>query len=179
MKSLLEETQDLESVCEEIELNGGKITDELLAKFDNANLAHSQKVDKCCGLLRTLTHNSAFYSERSETLKRRSETIDNLFVALKERWKEVVKAHPDLPWKGTEGDKLRVQKNQPKLIVDMGLDKRSFSNVMYGEEIDKYRNFIDVLTLYLLNKEKVKAYLDAGNQLDWARMDQGDHLRWK
>lgn len=177
MKSLLTLSTELENLCEQIE-EGKDITDEFLTEFGSAKLQHAEKVDNWCHVLRTITHNSAVYSERSETFARRAKTLENLELKLKDYLKMTIKAHPNLPWSGTEGDKIRVQKSPESLKLNISLDKRSFTNVMYGEGIDKYRNFIDVTTLYLLNKEKVKAYLQAGNELDWAKLEQGDHVRW-
>lgn len=178
MKSLLSLTTELELICEEIEQTEGDITNEMLEKFNNAKLAHAEKIDNWCHVFRTIAHNSAFYSERSKTLARRAKTLEKLEASLKEYVKHIVKSsEAELPWKGTEGDYLRVQKSPESLKLDVMLDKRSFSNIILGENLAPYKNFIEVCTLYLLNKESVKSYLKGGNYLDWAKLDQGEHLR--
>lgn len=85
----------------------------------------------------------------------------------------IIKAHPDLPFKGELG-KLSVKLNPPKLVTPFGDREISPEDVqLHG--IDP--GFVRIKTSYHLDKAAVKEAIKNGASLDWAKLEQETSLK--
>lgn len=176
MTSLATLTYKLENLCERID-NGDDIPEDLLAEFASAQMEHEQKVSAYVSVIDVMKRNAAYYSARAEILNRRAKTCERVEKAIKDRLVYQIDSNPDLPWKSLEGDKLRAQKNNESLTIDVPLDKRYISNVL-TDISDVELEFVTVSKFYCVNTEAVKNYLKTGKTLNWARLEsKGKHLR--
>lgn len=169
-------TQALEAVCDEIDGNETELTDDILDRFVDARLAHEAKVASYVHVIDTLKHTSNFYKEKAETYDRRARTYSRLRKNIEDRLLHLVKTHPDLPWKAATGEKIRVQNNPESLKLNFSVTTRSVSNIL-GTIDGIPAEFIDVMTMHVLNAAAVKAFLKAGNKLSWATLERGKSLR--
>jgi hypothetical protein len=97
------------------------------------------------------------------------------------RMKACLEANPGVPFKDSLGRKVYLQRNPPslKLFVDVR-EKKTISNAIDMASADLLgvpRDYIKEVSFLVLDTEKVKADLQAGKELGWARIDQGAHCR--
>lgn len=182
MSTLATLTQTIENLCHEIDdVMDGQIPDDLLERFTNAQMAHADKVSAYVGAVKSLQFSQAYYSDRAELLKRRAKTCERIEKSIKDRLVYQIQTHPDLPWRNKEGDKIALRKSPESLVCDIPTFSRTFSNIIDGVvDLSHYElmQFVDVLQVTVLNKEKVKQELKAGRQLSWARLkDDQVHIR--
>lgn len=163
MTTLSDLTQRLELLCEKIDDLEGEIPNGLLELFAETNLEHTQKVDNYLFVLDRLRRDSAYYSQRSAKILQRAKTCESLEKAIKERLKQNIIAYPDLPWKSSDGDKLRVQENPESLVIEPLAD----IPIKYFNE----------KTVISVDREKIKEDLKNGVVLEWAKLERGTHLR--
>lgn len=182
MSTLATLTSTIENLCAEIDdVMDGVIPEDLLERFADAQLAHAEKVSAYVGAVKALQYNAAYYSDRAELLKRRAKTCERVEKAIKDRLTYQIQMHPDMPWRNKEGDKIALRKSPESLVCDIKTYSRSFSNVIdsvvelgYSDMLE----FVDVVQVATLNKDKVKNYLKAGNSLPWARLENNHvHIR--
>jgi len=169
-------TASLEALSDLLDTDD-EIPEDLLDRFVEAKLAHEQKVGAYVSVIGTLRRNQAFFSERSELLKRRAKTYERMEKAIIERLVFQMKEHPSLPWASDENDKLKLRPNPESLQVDLSLDKRTVAHILQEPRgVDP--QFITVSMFNCLNTDAVKSYLKTGKTLSWARLaSKGEHLR--
>lgn len=166
MTTLNDINQQFELLCELVDKQEGVLPNDLLERFAETSLEHTKKIDAYLAVLDRCRIDSAYYSERSETLLRRAKTCEKVEKAIKERLKDMIIAHPDLPWKSSDGDKLRVQDSPEALVIEQETD------FLISMVPTKYVKIISKL-----DREKVKEDLKNGVILEWARLERGTHLR--
>lgn len=166
----------LEKIADEIE-SLDVIPEEMLATFDDAKLAHAEKVGAYVHVIKRTQMEQAYYEERAEKLKRRAKTYARIETALKDRLKFQIEQTPDLPWRSVDGDRVRAQKNNPSLEVTLPVDKRTISSILLDPK-GVPPEFLIWNAFYTLNLDAVKQYLVAGGKLDWASLEsRGSHVR--
>lgn len=178
MTTLAVLTNQLEQICDEIDLSQDVIPEDLLDRFADAKAAVEVKCSAYIGALRTLQHNAAFYSERAELLKRRAKTCERVEKAIKDRLLWQLTTYPDIPYKSAEGDRITVRDNPESLDLKILTSSRQFNKVIESIDADKVPpEFVDLVTVRCLNTDRLKAALKDGLKLDWAELRRGKHVR--
>lgn len=103
---------------------------------------------------------------------------------LKERVQEMtlytVETHAGVTFKGKLG-KLASQTNgQARLIIDLQLASKTFSNLINTESPEFFEipaNHLKAVTVMQLDTDAIRADLAAGKELSFARTEKGTHLR--
>jgi hypothetical protein len=169
-------TASLEALSDLLDTDD-EIPEDLLDRFVEAKLAHEQKVGAYVSVIGTLRRNQAFYHERAELLKRRAKSYERLERAILDRLSFQMTNHPNLSWKSTEGDRLKLHANPETLDVKVPLDKKTVSHILTDTSIVDPK-FITVSTFHCLNTEEIKTHLKAGNKVAWAELkSKGKHVR--
>lgn len=178
MSTLATLTQQIEALCNEIDEVGGEIPADLLERFADIKASHEQKCGAYVAVISALHHNSAYYHNRAEILKRRANTCDRVEKAIKNRLVYQLTNEPNVPYVSKDGDKITLRDSPESLDLKILTRTRSFSNVLdswYPKIIQP--EFIDVVTLNCINTDKVKKFLQAGGKLDWAELKRDKHIR--
>jgi Siphovirus Gp157 len=180
MPTLATLTQQLEALCDEVDDCMDELPAELLERFASAKLSHAQKCDAYVAAIKGLQHNAAYYSARAEQLSKRAKTCERIERAIKDRLVYTINANPNLVFKSTDGDKLAVRNNPESLSLSVPLRSRSFSNVIENVVEMNYPDipeYLDIAQVPILNTAKVKAFLQSGGELSFAKLETKQHLR--
>lgn len=176
MPTLATLTQQLEALCDEIDSVDGAIPEDILERFTSLQATHQEKCAAYVAVIGSLQHNAAYYSARSELLKRRAKTCERVEKAIKDKLVWQLTNNPNIPYVSPDGDKIRLANSPESLELKVKTSSRSISRVIdYFDDIPL--EFIDVVTLRTLNTDKVKQYLKDGNKLDWAELKTNKHIR--
>lgn len=177
MTTLATLTQQLESLCDEIDEVGGEIPQDLLDRFADIKASHEQKCGAYVAVINTLQKNAAYYSMRAELLKRRAKTCENVEKAIKDRLVYQLTNEPNISYVSKDGDKISLRDSPESLELKVKLSNRSVSRVLEFELEEIPVEFYDLVVLKTLNTEKVKKHLQTGNKLDWAELKKNKHIR--
>lgn len=177
MSTLATLTQQLETLCDEIDAVDGKIPEDILERFTSLQATHQEKCAAYVAVIGSLQHNAAYYSMRAELLKRRAKTCERVEKAIKDRLVWQLTNQPNIPYVSRDGDKITLRDSPESLELKIKTSSRSISRVLDSEFDAIPAEFIDVVVLKTLNTEKVKKHLQDGNKLDWAELKQDKHIR--
>ena len=170
---------DLESLCTEIDANEGVITDELLARFNDAKLALSHKVDNWIGYLDSIKNMVETLKERKERVTRAYKVADGLQKRLREYLKFVMQASPSLPYKGEEGS-LYLHGSPESVKYAFEFTDQTFYKIVDPTILQlepSINDYVKVTTCYLIDGVKVKKDLKAGIKISWAELTKDSHVR--
>lgn len=174
--NLTEISKSLDLLCDSVDA-GEELTNDFLQVFADMREQHENKLTAYKSVMDMLKRESAYYSERSETLKRKAKMREAMLEKIKTRLVEHIEQFPDLPWASLDGEKFRAQENPPKLELFIPLDKRSFSNIVISPD-ERLTRFLTKVEFYTLQTDEVKQALLEGQTFEWARLaDKTKHLR--
>lgn len=164
----------LAAMCDAID-NGAELDDALVAQFQEAKLDLVEAIDRRVAFFRYLQGQIAAAKAARDAWQDDYKRLQAIEEKFKEKTKELVEAHPDLPKEGTIG-KLAVQANPPSVKLTFE-DRKLTRHVIDFFGVDE--KYIKTETTYTLNAKLVADDLKAGVELPWARLEQGTHIRFK
>lgn len=179
--SLAGRAVELELICQEIDAADGEISDALIARFDDAKLALSAKVDGWILYLDAIKYMAEALKERKERAAKAQKTAEALQARLKDYLKHVLVANPGIPFKGEEGS-IYLHKNPQGVRYAFQFEDKTFYRTVDRALLDmepSMNSYVKQATVYMLDGEKVKQDLKAGMTLPWAELHQDSHLRTK
>ena len=105
-----------------------------------------------------LEHTESVY----KAVKSRRDSVKNAFVRFQDRLKYFMNRHPEIPFRGSErGFRLKGSGGKPKLSLNFNLyDER---NLIHESDIEAHGipdDCIDKITVYKLDKEKLRQHMD-------------------
>lgn len=98
---------------------------------------------------------------------------------LKKQMKRVVEDHPGFIFRNAAGEQIKVVNNGGKeaLKLTLSLRKVSFDELSTEDADVLPAEFVEVRSHRVLNKDAVRAALEAGRELSWATLERGTSLR--
>ncbi len=172
---LYEASRILAELCTRLD-NGD---DELLSVieiFNDAKLSVAEAIDRRKAVAVALKSYIAAGVQAKQDLTRQIDKLARALQALKDSTKVIIEMRPDIPYRDSFGSKLSVAKNgTAALITTVDPRTKSISNVVDADKVPV--EYLNVVSYFQLNTEKVRADLEAGVELTWARLEQGTQLR--
>lgn len=162
----------LAEMCDAIDA-GAEPSDVLVQVFHDRKLELRDAVDRRIAFFQVVKGQIDAAKAARNAYAEQAKRLEALLEAMKARTKEIIEEHPDLPYEGDLG-KLCVQKSPPAVKVmfeDRTLDKETIDLFGISER------FIRTKVTYELDTKAVKAAIEAGEDIPWARIEQGTHLR--
>lgn len=160
-------------ICETVD-NAPAIDDQLKAVFSDAHEELQYRVDKRIFFDREMKLRKEAVQEAIKFYKAQAQHLEEVH----ERFKEVVKAEvesaPGIEFKGKMG-KIWVQDNTPG--VDYAFGENRGQKLETLEFLGVPADLIKVES-YKVDGEKVRALLDSGETLTWAKKKQGRGVRF-
>lgn len=178
--TLKDAVTDLEVVMAEID-DAAEITDALLTRFEAGRNSVAEKVDGWILYLDSLKGMQAALKERHERVRDALKKTEALQKRLREYVAFQLASHPSVPFKGTEGS-LYLRKNPGALKISYDLPDKTVYGVVPHEIVGREPSmlpYLDSIEFVILNKEKLKADIEAGMVFPWAKIEQGAHVRIK
>ncbi len=164
----------LAELCDRID-GGAEMVPALLEAFNDTRLALADAVDRrICFDTWVKGAIEAAKSARDEWISR-SKQLEALHEAFKANTKAVLLQAPDIPYQGKLG-KIALQKNPPALRLAFG-DK-----YVTPETIEMFGipdRFLRVEVIRSVDIGAVKEAIQAGDQVPWADIEQGQHVRFR
>ncbi len=180
MTSLAKYATEVELVCQEIDNCEGEIPAELIARFAAAQGDLVGKVDRFIGFLDAVKSRITLLKEHRERATRAIKAAENFERGLKEYVKGTMQAMPGLPYKGEAGG-FRLQRNPPSLKIDFPREDKSIHQAVDPAMLrlePTLDDYIKHVTVYVIDTEKLKAALEAGEKIPWARIEKDNyHVR--
>ncbi len=179
MTSLARYATDLELVCQEIDNADGVISDELMARFDDAKLALSDKADRWINYLDMLKGMAETLKERKDRAAKAQKTAEALQKRLREYVKFVIEQNPGIPFVGTEG-RITLQNKAEGVAYAFAIPDKTFYRVCDKTSLELEPSllpYIQVSSVMTVDHDKVKADLKAGMQLRFATLTRGSSIR--
>lgn len=179
--SLSRYATEVELICQEIDACDGEIPEGLIARFAEAQTGMAAKVDSWIGMLDAVKSRIALLKEMRERVTRAVKAAENLDKGFKGYIKYNLQNKPDIPFKGESGS-FYLHRNPKSVKVDF-----EFSDKTVYKTIDPalvsleptINPYIKEIRFVVLDNEKLKADLEAGMKLSWARIEQDSHIRVK
>lgn len=171
--------QNLERICEAID--EGELNEALQSLFTDTRLDLVDAIDRRIYFLELA-------KDRVKTLKRlrdefseAAKRVEYAVERVKEGTKQIMETYPDLPYKGDLG-RLRIQKNSAAKISlpEIKTTEASVRNVIDVYDIRKHEigeEYYEVHSYYTLLIDEIKKAIEAGEEIPWAKLDRGSHLR--
>jgi hypothetical protein len=171
----------LSVICEAIE-SSDDLDETMIALFNETSRQLSAGVGRRKAAARGIRYAIEQAKAYEKQVTHHRKKLESALDKLKEMTKEIVEAHPDLPFKDELGKKLTIVKNsKPGIRYDFELTYKTVRNIVafdqppaYEEEWNKY---IKTEMYTVLDTGRVLADLEAGAELPWARLERGSHLR--
>ena len=155
----------LEQLCDEVE-KAENIEDAFLSKFAESTHDLSEAVDRRISYIKYAESQIALCQQMKEQWHNRSKKFSKIIERLEANTMETIKANRKLLYKGQLGS-FNIQKNSmPSLVLDNT-----------DEFMERYSNSIYVDQIPKINNSEIKKYLQAGEVLEGARLEYGEHLR--
>jgi hypothetical protein len=146
----------------------------LVAVFNETKLEHADAVDRRIAFIKFVEGSIEGAKAAAREWDFQAKRLESLLAAMKERTKEILEAFPDLPYSGSLG-KLAVQANGGKTPLELTFGDRELTPDLIAM-FDVPPEFVKVT--YTLNTDAVRAALEEGVELPWAKLgDRGRHLR--
>lgn len=181
MTTLARCAAELEAVCAELDANDGEITDAMIARFDQATMAMTAKVDGWINYIESVKGMAGIAEARKVRATKRHETLVNLHKRLKARIKELMLLAPGIPFKGSEEQLyLHGHAEAPEYAVTFA--KKALSNVVDQALLEMEPGLGDYcksVTTWVIDGDKVRTALRAGVKLPWAKLNKGSDVRIK
>lgn len=169
----------LEQIFDEIDNLDGEITEEVMARFDDASLAVAGKVSGWIYYLDALKAFGLALKERKERATKQLKASENLQARLREYLKGIIIANPGVPFESSEG-KLCLQDNPESVSYSFTTENKTFYSTVPAATLAMFpqlRSYLTGVTILVIDGPKVKADLKVGKQLDFATLVRGQHLR--
>lgn len=186
MTTLARYALDVELACDEIDAcETPEIPNELVTRLTDAQGALADKCDRYIGLLDALSSRIELLKEQKRRIKRAIEVGETLQGRVKDHVKYVLlvssKDGKKIPMKGTTGS-LALHANPPKVEIDFVTTDRQVYRCLDESALQLEQSiapYVKTVTLLQLDRDKLKADLDAGMQLPWARITRDYHVRMR
>lgn len=164
----------LAELCDRIDA-GESIGEAVVALFDEKRLELCEAVDRRIAFDQWIKGAIEAARAARDEWGKRVEQLREAHERFKANTKAIVEAAPDLPYRGALGS-IAVQKSPPAVDVAWGsreLDDETIA--FFGVD----PRFVKTKVTHTLDVTAVKDALKAGETLDWARLTQSNHVRFK
>lgn len=164
----------LAEICDEMDNTEGAITDDMLARFEDASIDLAEAVDRRIAFDTWIKGATKAARKARDEWNDRVQKLKALHDRFKERTKAIIEDNPNLPYQGNLG-KMRVQKSAPSVETTFG-DKELTKDLidMFGIE----ERFIRRKVEYAVDAQAVKDAIKAGEEISWAQLKQSSHVRF-
>ncbi len=177
--TLAEYAFEIEKVCDYIDNFEGPIPESLIKAFAEKQADLATKVESWIGFLDAVKSRIELLKEQKERVTKAVKTAENFQRGLKDYLRYVLEAAPSVQYKCDTG-RIALQKNPRSLKIDFETKDVTVYNQIDKALIDlepSLNAYIKPVTLYVMDNEKLKADLDAGMLIPWARFEAGNHIR--
>lgn len=164
--------EDLAEVCREIEDYEGMPSDELNVmealekRFDLANAHLESSIDRRKAFIAELKSKVEQGREVKKNIDKVLKRLNRLETSLKAMTLYAMHQMPNQPFRDSMGRKLSLQKSPPVVKVDEGLELASLPEQYLKSEL-----------VYSIDKEALKADLELGVEIPWARLERTEYVR--
>jgi hypothetical protein len=175
---------EVESLCEEYEEiaeRGETPPPDLVKKRTAAHESLKAEVDHWIGRMDASKAIVAIREERYKRLKTALNTARRIQAYISDVIHEKVKGNPEIVFRGNSGC-LYLHKNPKAVKIDFATDDKTVYKVIDKTLIDmepSLNAFVKAVTHYVIDHEALRAALDRGDAISWARYEQGHHVRVK
>lgn len=181
MTSLAKYAVDVELACQEID-EAPDVNTALVAKFADTTGALADKIDRYIGLMDAVKSRVALLKEQKDRISKAVKAAENFDRQLKSYVKHVMQQVPNISYKGSTGS-LYLHKNPKSLKVDFALPDKTVYSVVDDTMLTlepSLATYVKQVTVNVIDRDKLKADLEAGMRLPWARIVSDDsHVRVK
>lgn len=164
-------------LCNEID-DQEEVSDALVEKFMNVELAHTEKCDAWIYNLDQVKSRIAFLKERKKRIEQGYKFAQNLEIRMKEYVKYQIENN-DIPFKGTEGV-IKLQASPKKVDHNITVENKTVYNavdISIADLIPDCQEYLKSHTYYSIDLAKIKADLKSGKELSFASLSKGTHVR--
>ena len=169
------------ALCHRVD-DGATIDEAIQAEFTEARLDLVEAIDRRKAVAIKLKNEAAAAADMARAYSAFAKRLNEKLDSLKRHTLELILREPDLPYRTSSGEKLYPQKSPPSLrtALDGDLRDKVVTHVVDLEAAERAGiplTYLEPVTYYRLNTEKLKADLQAGHVLPFAHLEQGTHLR--
>ncbi len=175
--SLYSAIADLELICQEID-NSVEISEALNHRFNDLNASVSERVDAAVWFRKAIAASIGSVKETADAWRAKLKTLEALDVRFDQYLLECISTHNGEPLRGDEGA-LAAVKNPPAIKYGVPLLDKSYTKILDKVmEYDIPQEYLEMVSFFKINTEAVKAALDSGKELSFAKKTQGERIKW-
>lgn len=172
--------QDLERVCEAIDERGANEALEKLLAEGAVSLSNS--VDRRIYFLELAKDRIKTFKRIRKELLEASKRLEHAIAACKERTISIMEEFPNLPYRGELG-RFKAQNDSvgEVSLPEIRTTEASVRNIVDAQDIKKHQideKFYEAKTYYTLMIGAIRTALENGEDVPWASITKGRHLRW-
>lgn len=170
---------NLENMMAEID-DSEEITDEQIDRFLGLRLEREVKIDGWIKYKTACKFFAAQIKEYRDRFQENYKTAQNLEKRVNERIKwHMENDRTGMAFSGKEMGGLRLQNNgRASLKIDVPLEDVTVYAALADQTYrDKVRKYLKDVTIKVIDKKLIRADLEAGEEIEWARLEKGKHVR--
>ena len=170
---------DFAAVLNQIEALDGDLDQAVLSTFGELKLELAEAVDRRIYFLQYLESQIEHVEKMKKAWSERQRVLETLQDRIKESTKQtIMNTDAKLKLKGTTGE-LSLQKSPPALYLSFDVHRKSYE-IVTDDEIAKHKiptKYLQHVELLQLNKIAIREDLQAGVELNFAKLVRNSHIR--
>lgn len=178
-RPLHECVRKLEQICDQVD-NASEITPEMMTSFEEAHLEQKEKVDNWISYLRALDTLAIDVSVWEQYYRERRKKAEALKLRMREYVASLIKATPNLEFRGTDGARLCIQQNSAaSLTIESNYIEEKTYKQLPPDIIptDEQIPYLEQVAVWRWKTDELKRDLQAMLPVTWASAERGYHLR--
>lgn len=157
----------------------------LMSEFASVQDVVENRIDRFAAMREIVLGQVERDKKRAAQIRERAKRLESMMDRADAAVLERIAADPDKPWSGGERKLCRQANGQAALVVALATDngESAVKDVNVADVVDSDTSlaiddrFIEVRSYAVLNRKAVRAALEAGEELPWAKLARGHHLR--
>ena len=181
MSTLAEYALEVELACREID-DADDISTSIAERLSSATGDLVTKIDRYIGMIDAVKSRVSLLKEQRDRIVAAVKTAESFDKQLKNYVKYVIQQMPNIPYKGSTGS-LYLHKNPKSVKVDFAFPDKTVYAVVDAAALQlepSLIGYVKSVSLNVMDRERLKADLEAGMLLPWARIVTDEcHVRVK
>ena len=160
--------------------DGSTEPDAIAAVFSETRLDVAEAIDRRMAVKDSMEAEAEKCRIKAKSYAEAAGRLERAVEALKQNTLTVMQAIPDFPYADSAGRRIHIQQAAPRLVLDLGTAKKTFSNLVTTDIIAEHEiplAFIQAGQFLAIDTAAVKAALEAGSAFHWAKLDRTTFLK--
>ena len=172
--------ETFEALCDQIDTTETDLKEDIMIEFSHIQGQLANKIDRCVDFL-------DFCDSQEEMLKTKRERIDSQLKrakSVKQKFRKYLifmAEKSEVPLKGNDSE-IKLRKCPEAVSFNLLLKSKNFSKILTKEEyleLPEMHDYLKKELVFVVDTDKIKTSLKAGNQLNFAKLTRKNSITIK